>query len=311
MRKKKIYITGCFGFIGYHLTKYFLSLGYTVVGIDKLTYAANLSCMEELKNNKDFEFLPYDINELVVIDTDIIINTAAESHVDNSIFESTQFLNSNIIGVSNILKLLSKSNEKPLFIQFSTDEVYGDIKEGSHTELDILKPSNPYSATKAAADMLILAWARTFNIPYVIVRPTNNYGPYQYPEKLIPCICKSVLQGKKFPLHQQGTPRRTWLHVEDTVNAIHHIIDSEITNSIFNISGNYEDSNLNVAKKIVTLLTGSDDLEPYCDFSYSRPGQDIRYSVDSSKLQKLGWSNRIMFDYSLPEIIEHYRKRFK
>ncbi len=195
-------------------------------------------------------------------------------------------------------------------ISGNTDEVYGDILTGSHTETDILKPSNPYAATKAAADMFILAWHRTYKLPYVIVRPTNNYGCYQYPEKLIPCICKAVIQNKKFYLHNNGTPMRTWLHVEDTANAIVHIIDQNIKNEIFNICGNYEVSNASVATQIIQQLTNSTDIEKYCILGQNRIGQDVRYSVDSFKLKQTGWNNLKNFKDELPIIVEHYKQKF-
>jgi dTDP-glucose 4,6-dehydratase len=189
-------------------------------------------------------------------------------------------------------------------LHFSTDEVYGDIVEGSHTETDMLKPSNPYSATKAAADMLISAWARTHDIPWVIIRPTNNYGIGQYVEKLIPKAVKSLTIGRRIPLHEKGLPRRTWLHVSDTASAVTTIVESGVTGEIFNISGNYEDSNISIARKIIKMHTGSDNYDNYIDLSWSRPGQDVRYSIDDSKLQKLGWKATANFD------LEYYQNNF-
>jgi dTDP-glucose 4,6-dehydratase len=175
----------------------------------------------------------------MLYDCDYFINTAAETHVDNSIERSDHFVHSNINGVHHILKLINEKPryKMPVLLHFSTDEVYGDILEGFHTEKDLLKPSNPYSATKAAADMLVLAWARTFDLPYVIVRPTNNYGIGQYVEKLIPKSVKYLSVGKKIDLHNKGTPVRTWLHAEDTARAVITIIQSGVKNEIFNISG--------------------------------------------------------------------------
>ena len=199
----------------------------------------------------------------------------------------------------------------PTLIHFSTDEVYGDIVEGSHKESDLLKPSNPYSATKAAADMLVLAWARTFNLPYVIVRPTNNYGVGQYVEKLIAKTCKNLSLDKKIPMHENGTPRRTWLHVTDTANAVIKIIESNSVNQIYNISGNYEDSNINVVKKIISLYHGKDsNYLDYVNFSYSRQGQDVRYSIDDSKLKSIGWNATANFDDELVGIVEYYKNNF-
>jgi len=198
----------------------------------------------------------------------------------------------------------------PTLLHFSTDEVYGDIMEGSHLETDMLKPSNPYSATKASADMLISAWARTHDIPWVIVRPTNNYGIGQYVEKLIPKAVKSLTIGRKIPLHENGTPRRTWLHVTDTVSAVITIIESGVTGDIFNISGNCEDSNINIAKKIIKLCEKTDKFEDYVDFTWGRPGCDVRYSIDDSKLKNLGWKPKADFDQELKTIVKYYQKNF-
>ena len=233
--KKVVYVTGCLGFIGYHVTKSCLEQGWHVRGIDNGTYAANWNLLEKLKSFKNFVFEHKNINDIEMLyDCDYFINTAAETHVDNSIASSEVFLRSNINGVHHILELIkSKSRKKmPTLLHFSTDEVYGDIIQGSHTETDLLKPSNPYSATKAAADMLITAWARTYSIPYVIVRPTNNYGIGQYVEKFIPHSIKYLSLGKKVPLHDNGTPIRTWLFAGDTAEAVIKIINSEVVNEV-------------------------------------------------------------------------------
>lgn len=309
---KLVYVTGCLGFIGYHVTKRCLDLGWFVIGVDKETYAANLQFLPELKAYPKFKYIKSDINDIeYILDCDYVINTAAESHVDNSISGSEVFLKSNINGVHNLLQNLKKNKFKvPVFLHFSTDEVYGDIEHGSHYETDMLKPSNPYSATKAAADMLISAWARTHGIPWVIVRPTNNYGIGQYVEKLIPKAVKSLTIGRRIPLHENGTPRRTWLHVSDTAKAVTHIVESGVVGEIFNISGNYETDNMTIARKIIELHTGTTDYEKYIDLTWSRPGQDVRYSIDDTKLQKLGWKAEADFTVELPKIVEYYQNNF-
>lgn len=309
---KVVYVTGCLGFIGSHVTRACLDKGWYVIGVDKETYAANLQFLPEFQKNPKFKYIKSDINDIdYILDCDYVINTAAESHVDNSISGSEVFLKSNINGVHNLLQNLRKNKFKvPTFLHFSTDEVYGDIVEGSHLETDMLKPSNPYSATKAAADMLISAWARTHDIPWVIVRPTNNYGIGQYVEKLIPKAVKSLTIGRKIPLHENGTPRRTWLHVTDTANAIVTIVESGVTGEIFNISGNSEDSNINIAKKIIKLCKGTDKYEDYVDFTWGRPGQDVRYSINDDKLKNLGWKPQANFDQELKKIVKYYQKNF-
>ncbi len=309
--RKIVYVTGCLGFIGCHITQKCLERDWFVHGVDKKTYAANLEMLEVFLRNPNFQFWEKDINDLNTLwPCDVVINTAAETHVDNSIASSNEFIDSNVYGVHNILNLITKSKWKPLLLQFSTDEVYGDIVSGSHIETDCLRPSNPYSATKAAADMLISAWVRTYGIEATTVRPANNYGCYQYPEKLIPCICKAVVQKGKFPLHNNGTPRRTWLHVEDTADAVIHLIENDLRGGVYNIGGNYEDENIVVAKKVVKLLTGSDDITPFCDFGYTRVGQDVRYSVNDSKLKASGWTNKRTFDEALPAIVDFYKRKF-
>ncbi len=202
----------------------------------------------------------------------------------------------------------------PTLLHFSTDEVYGDITEGSHTETNLLKPSNPYSATKAAAAMLILAWSRTFKVPYVIVRPTNNYGCGQYVEKLIPKTCKFLRLGRKIPLHNHGKPSRVWLHAKDTADAVITIIKTGVQNEIYNIGGDTELPNIEIVRKIYGLMTttaaAEHDVEFVCDFSYHRDGQDVRYSLDDSKLRKLGWTNKCVLDKELPTVVEYYNNNF-
>jgi dTDP-glucose 4,6-dehydratase len=252
--KKVVYITGCLGFIGSYVTRTCLEKGWYVKGVDKMTYAANKHLLDEFNQYDNFSFVHCDINDLKFLyDCDYIINTAAETHVGNSIANSDDFVSSNINGVHNLLELIKnhrgENSSKPIFLHFSTDEVYGDIEKGAHTETDLLHPSNPYSATKSAADQLVLAWARTYDIPYIIVRPTNNYGIGQYVEKLIPKSCKYLHLGKKIPIHNNGTPIRNWLHAQDTANAIVTIIESNTQNEIYNIAGGLNRLTLKLLKK--------------------------------------------------------------
>jgi dTDP-glucose 4,6-dehydratase len=198
----------------------------------------------------------------------------------------------------------------PTLLHFSTDEVYGDIKQGSHKETDLLKPSNPYSATKASADNLITAWARTYNVPYIIIRPTNNYGIGQYTEKYLPRTIKYLTLGKLAELHDAGEPKRCWLHATDTANAVITIIKSGVKNEIFNISGNHEDKNINIAYKIINIMGLLGDAEQYLDLSVTRPGQDVRYAVDDTKLKELGWEPMADFDAELERIVSYYSLNF-
>ena len=312
--RKIVYVTGCLGFIGYHVTKACLDRGWYVYGIDKCTYAANCNLLDDLQSyGEHFKFDVIDINDISrLYDCDYVINTAAETHVDNSIESSDVFLKSNVNGVHKLLELIKckPKSRRPILLHFSTDEVYGDIEIGSHSEEDLLLPSNPYSATKAAADMLILAWNRTFNVPYIIVRPSNNYGIGQNPEKLISKTCKYFSLVRKVPVHDRGELIRTWLHVSDTASAVTTIIESNAQNEIFNIGGNYEDKNINVLKKIIDLHSPNDSLDKYLDLDYNRQGQDVRYSIDDSKLKSLGWNPKADFDKELKNIVEHNRKNF-
>lgn len=310
---KLIYITGCLGFIGSYVTRECLQRGWYVRGVDKITYAANPDLLEEFNSYKTFTFEKIDINDIKSIyDCDYFINCAAETHVDNSIVKNDQFIHSNINGVHNILEVLrNKSHFKyPIFIHFSTDETYGDTKAETYEECSRLKPSNPYSASKAAADMLILAWARTYDIPYIIVRPSNNYGIGQYVEKLIPKACKFLSLGRKIPLHEEGLPKRTWLHAEDTAKAIITIINSNKVNEIYNISGDYEDTNINVANKILKIFYDGQEVNNMLDLSYKRKGNDVRYLVDDTKLRNLGWKPVKNFDLELINIVKYYKENF-
>lgn len=313
--KKIVYVTGCLGFIGSYVTRACLKKGWYVKGIDKITYASNPDLLDEFSQYDNFSFTRCDINDLEFLyDCDYVINTAAETHVGNSIVKSDDFVRSNINGVHHLLELLrnyrQENNNTPVLLHFSTDEVYGDTVDGIHTETDLLRPSNPYSATKAAADMLVLAWARTYNIPYVIVRPNNNYGINQYVEKLIPKSIKYLQLGRKIPLHNEGKPTRNWLHASDTAEAIVKIVESGVRNDIFNISGGLELPNIEVVSKIIHNMFGEVDVNEYIDFSIKRPGIDVRYSVDDSKLRDIGWAPKTNFDNELKKIVEYYSSNF-
>ena len=313
---KVVYITGCLGFIGSYVTRRCLERGWMVYGVDKCTYAANMDVLEGFKKYKNFTFEKVDIKNMThLYDCDYVINLAAESHVGNSIVDSRKFLDSNVAGVQNLLELIrhkqENCNERPIFFHFSTDEVYGDIEAGAHTENDLLKPSNPYSAAKAAADMLVHAWARTYGVKYIILRPTNNYGVGQYPEKLIPLSVKNLVRGKKIRLHNGGSPVRTWLHADDTALAVMKIIESKEINKIFNVSGGFEQDNLTTVNKILEkYFEEKTDVQDYVDFSYNREGQDVRYSLNDDKLRSIGWQPKRVFDEEIEIIVKHYKENF-
>jgi dTDP-glucose 4,6-dehydratase len=318
---KVVYVTGCLGFIGSYVTRACLDKGWYVKGVDKITYAANKDLLEEFKSYPNFSFVHCDINELKFLyDCDFVINTAAETHVGNSIASSTEFVKSNIDGVHNLLELIKnhrgENAQKPVLLHFSTDEVYGDIEEGAHDEEHLLKPSNPYSATKAAADMLVMAWGRTHNIPYMIIRPTNNYGIGQYVEKLIPKAVKLLSLGRKIPLHNHGTPYRNWLHASDTAEAVITLIEKGQIGEIYNVAGGFEQQNIETVKQVIAEYMGVvnwedfEDIDTYVDFSCDRKGQDVRYALDDSKLRALGWEPKSVFSEEIPRIVSYYKSKF-
>lgn len=310
---KVICVTGALGFMASYFVRSCLSRGWYIIGIDKIDVVSNVDILEEFNKSDHFKFIKQDINDLTELyDCDFVVNFAASSHVDKSINSGKQFIHDNINGVYNLLELIrNKSKEiRPILIHISTDETYGDIASGSHSEMDRLNPSNPYAASKAAGDLLILAWARTYGIQYNIIRPTNNYGRYQYPEKLIPRVCKSIKLGRKIPLHNNGTPKRIWLNAQDTTDGILTVIDRGTRNEIYNISGNCELQNIEVVSRIIKLMTGDDDISKYLDMTHHRPGQDCRYSLDDSKLRAMGWTNKCDLDKELPDVVAYYQDKF-
>jgi len=314
---KLVVITGCLGLIGSHVTRECLKKGWRVYGIDCCTYAANEEFLTDFYRSPNFTFVEKDIATLKYLpDCDCVINIAAESHVGNSIIDSTDFITSNVVGVKNLLDLIRQKqanvSDRPVFFHFSTDEVYGDITNGEHVETDILQPSNPYSASKAAADMLVMAWARTYDLKYLILRPTNNYGIGQYPEKLIPLTVKLLMRGKKIKLHDKGEPIRNWLHSADTATAVTTLIETEQNHGIYNVAGGFEQKNIETVSKVLECYFGEKrDWSEYIDLSYIREGQDVRYALNDDKLKSLGWRPQKNFDHEIEQIVAHYKNNFK
>jgi dTDP-glucose 4,6-dehydratase len=273
--------------------------------------------LESFIKSPNFTFIREDIAKISFLpDCDYVINLAAESHVGNSIIDSADFITSNVMGVKNLLDLIRQKpanvSDQPVFFHFSTDEVYGDITTGAHVETDILKPSNPYSASKAAADMLVTAWARTYNLKYVILRPTNNYGIGQYPEKLIPLTVKLLMRGKKIRLHNEGKPIRNWLHADDTATAVIALIESGSINEIFNVAGTSERQNIETVSKILECyFKEKRDWTEFLNLTCIREGQDIRYALNDDKLRSLGWKPERKFNDEIKEIVEYYKQNFK
>jgi len=313
-KSKSFLITGGLGFIGSHFIELLLKRNHKVLNIDKISYASNKI---DFNNHPNYSFLKEDIANLKEIpDCDFIINFAAESHVDNSILSSFEFINSNVLGVYNLLELIKNKKirnmqqaweyKTPLFLQISTDEVFGDIEDGFFKEEDRHKPSNPYAASKSAAEQLLVAWARTYQIPYIITRTTNNYGPRQHPEKLIPRTITNLLENKKVPIHGSGTYVRNWIHVQDNVEAIYKILDEGLENNWYHIASEEELSVKEIVSKIASKF--NKNFLDIADFSSDRSGADVRYALDYTKTKSLNWEPKRTLDTSLEEMIEYYKK---
>ena len=288
----RVAITGCAGFIGSHAVDYFLAKGCFVVGIDSLTYAGNLDNIQMASQNKNFKFVKMDICETDDItqmckslNVQWIINFAAETHVDNSIACDSKFIHSNIVGVSSLLKTCRELSV-PLF-HISTDEVYGPaLGNTSFNEGDTLNPLNPYSATKAAAEHLIKAFHNTYKTNYIIVRPSNNFGPRQHKEKFLPTIIKNLQNNEKIPVYGDGTNIRDWLYVKDNVEIMYNILVRSKLNETYNITSKKEMTNLEMIKNVTKIMQV--DMNERVKFVKDRPGHDFRYSVSDEKIRKLG-----------------------
>ncbi|MEK7519663.1 MAG: GDP-mannose 4,6-dehydratase [Patescibacteria group bacterium] len=301
---KRILVTGGLGFIGSNFVQLALDRGYHVINIDKKTYAARTDL--HFDENQNYEFIHQDICDLRELPGSIshVVNFAAESHVDNSLESNGNFVRSNVHGVYNLLELLKQHDPatRPVLIQISTDEVYGDRMEGSSIETDRLKPSNPYSATKAAADQLVFGWGRSYGIKYRICRSSNNYGYGQYAEKLIPRTIKSAYKGIKMTVQGDGSYQREWTQVEDNCRGILLVMEQGHDGEIYNISTGEVRSNLWVVQTILRAVGKPDG---FFVFVANRPGQDLRYSVDSHKIRQLGWQPQ----YTLATYLPIYLKR--
>lgn len=313
---KTLFVTGCFSFIGWEFVKQALKKGYFVYGLDKRLYPSKYTYRNYIETHDQQymkNFILQDETDIVNVKTipscDFIVNFAAESHVTNSIMDCSQFIKTNIDGVRNLLDVVKNRESRPRFIQISTDEVYGDIVSGFYTEGDMLNPSNPYAASKASADLLVMSYGRTHNIKYNIFRPTNNFGNFQYHEKLIPLAVQHLIDDTPIPLHDKGTPIRTWMHVSDTARAILSVIETGVENEIYNCTSYYELQNKEVCDKIIKIynnITNSSYSEFY-DYNCFRPGQDVRYAIDCDKLtDETGWlpETKEKFDEFLEEAVK-------
>lgn len=304
-------VTGGLGFIGSNFIEHILSIhpDYKIINIDKIGIGANPENLKDLETENRYKFIRGDISDpksvnKAIKDIDAVVNFAAETHVDRSIADPTLFLESNTIGTFNLLEAERKLNQPIRHIQISTDEIYGNIAKGSFKEEDPLNPSNPYSATKAAADMLCQAYQRTYGLDIIITRCTNNLGPNQYPEKLIPKTIIRALRNLFIPVYGTGKSIRDWIYVSDNCEAIDFTLRQGKPGEIYNISSGNEVLTIEIVKKILESLNKSEDLITFVE---DRPGHDIRYSLDSSKIRsELGWRPRHTLDSALKKTIEWY-----
>ena len=312
----KILVTGGAGFIGSNFIYYILDKykDYKIICIDKLTYAGNLSTLSEAMKNQNFKFIKADICDIEKIDTvfkeeepNIVVNFAAESHVDRSISNPEVFLETNIRGTSVLLECCKKYNVKR-YHQISTDEVYGDLPldrpDLSFTEKSPLRPSSPYSVSKTSADLLVLSYFRTYKLPVTISRCSNNYGPYHFPEKLIPLIIIKALKNEKLPIYGDGKNVRDWIYVKDHCTAIDLILHKGKIGEVYNVGGNSEKSNLEVVKTILNILGKSEKL---IEFVPDRLGHDRRYAINNHKIEsELGFKRDVTFEQGIEKTINWF-----
>ena len=306
----KILVTGGAGFIGSNFVRHVLSAHPedSVVNLDKLTYAGNPANLADLEHDPRYAFVQGDICDATLVrdvirGVDAAVNFAAESHVDRSLMEPDAFLKTDVFGVFTLLEAV-KELKIPRFVHISTDEVYGSVERGSSRESDAVRPSNPYSASKAGGDLLVLAYWHTHRVPVLITRSSNNFGPYQYPEKVIPLFVTNALDDQSLPLYGDGKNVRDWLYVLDNCAGIDLVLRKGGEGEVYNIGGGHEVENIVLTRQILQL-TGKPEtlIQPVKD----RPGHDRRYSVDSKKVRQLGWTPRHRFGDALAATVAWYR----
>jgi dTDP-glucose 4,6-dehydratase len=311
MDNTRILVTGGCGFIGSNFIRYMLSkYPYTIVNLDKLTYAGNLENLKDMEDNPRYVFVRGDIaskedlGKVFETGIDVVINFAAESHVDRSILDPDAFIQTNINGTFNLLEEVRKRGIQR-FIQVSTDEVYGSLgKEGKFTESTPLAPNSPYSASKTSADMLAMAYYKTYGTPVLITRCSNNYGPYQFPEKLIPLIITNALEDKELPVYGDGMNVRDWIHVLDHAIAIDTVLRKGAIGNVYNIGGENERANIEIVKLILGILGKPETLIKYVT---DRPGHDRRYAIDSTKIKReLDYDTTMDFKQGMEDTVKWY-----
>ena len=312
----KVLVTGGAGFIGSNFIRYILKAhpDWEVINFDKLTYAGNLDNLRDIDNDPRYSFVKGDICDQRVVEETLarvgggmVVNFAAETHVDRSIVSAGSFVQTDVYGTYILLEAVKKFGIAK-YLHISTDEVYGSIDKGSFTEESNLSPNSPYAASKAGGDLVVRSYFKTFNLPVIITRSSNNYGPYQYPEKLIPLFVTNALQGEKLPLYGDGKNVRDWLYVEDNCAAIDLVLQKGKLGEIYNIGGGSERQNIEITKFILKELKLPEDfIAPVKD----RPGHDRRYSIDCGKVKQLGWQPQTEFDDGLRKTVEWYKANKK
>jgi dTDP-glucose 4,6-dehydratase len=306
----RIVVTGGAGFIGSNFVRHLLRAheDVEVVNLDKLTYAGNLENLRDIEDDPRYTFVHGDICDAAVVRSalagaDAVVNFAAETHVDRSISDPQDFIRTDVLGTHTLLEAV-RALGVGRYLQISTDEVYGSIDEGSFTEDSDLDPSSPYSASKAGADLLVLAYHRTFGTPVLITRSSNNYGAFQYPEKIIPLFISNALDDRPLPIYGDGRNVRDWLYVEDNCAAIDLVLREGEPGNVYNVGGGNEVENLDLTRRILELLGKDAGLIRYVT---DRPGHDRRYAVDCAKLRALGWAPATSFDDGLVATVDWYR----
>jgi len=312
----KIFVTGGAGFIGSNFIRYALQAGskHAVVNYDKLTYAGNLANLHSIAHHRAYQFIKGDICDAVAAEKamrgcDAVVHFAAESHVDRSIYEPAPVIQTNVTGTFTMLEV-ARRVAISRFVHISTDEVYGDIPLGAHASEDSpIRPSSPYSASKAASDLLVLSYVRTYKFPALITRSSNNYGPYQFPEKFLPLMITNALSAKPLPIYGDGKQQRDWLHVEDNCRGILAVLERGKIGEVYNIGGSHVEENLDMVHRLLQLTGKPQSLLNYVT---DRPGHDRRYALDSTKIEtELGWKREIPLEDGIRQTIQWYKENTK
>lgn len=303
-------MTGGLGFIGSNFIRHILNKykDYSIINLDKLTYAGNPNNLKDIEKNKNYRFVKGDICDEKIVDKlmygcDFVVNFAAETHVDRSIEDPSSFIKTDVVGTYNLLENVKKHSVKK-FVQVSTDEVYGSTEKGSFKETDRLNPSSPYAASKASADLLVLSYHTTYHMPIIITRSSNNFGPYQYPEKLISLAITNLLENKKIPLYGDGLNVRDWIYVLDNCEAIDFILHKGTLGEIYNIGSGNEKKNIEIIQLILAELKKDNS---FIEHVKDRAGHDRRYALNYQKINKMGWKPRHKFEKALKETVNWYK----